>query len=45
MSRKKEIAVEVGSPSVSVVRNLKDELKTGALHGMCSQIGIKASDL
>lgn len=29
----------------TVVRNLKDELKTGALHGMCSQIGIKASDL
>ena len=29
----------------TVVRNLKDELKTGALHGMCSQIGIKASEL
>ncbi len=29
----------------TVVRNLKDELKTGTLHGMCSQIGIKASDL
>lgn len=29
----------------TVVRNLKDELKTGTLHGMCSQIGIKVSDL
>lgn len=29
----------------SVVRNLKDELKTGTLHGMCSQIGIEISDL
>ena len=29
----------------TVVRNPKDELKTGTLHGMCSQIGIKASDL
>ena len=29
----------------TVVRNPKDELKTGALHGMCSQIGIKVSDL
>jgi len=28
-----------------VIRNPKDELKTGTLHGMCSQIGIKASDL
>ena len=29
----------------TVVRNPKDELKTGTLHGLCSQIGIKTSDL
>jgi mRNA interferase HicA len=29
----------------TVVRNLKDELKTGTLHAMCAQIGIKASEL
>lgn len=29
----------------TVVRNLKDELKTGTLHGMCAQIGIKVLDL
>lgn len=29
----------------TVVRNPKDELKTGTLHGMCTQIGIKVSDL
>ena len=29
----------------TVVRNLKDDLKTGTLHGMCAQIGIKLSDL
>ena len=29
----------------TVVRNLKDELKTGTLHGMCGQIGIKVGDL
>jgi mRNA interferase HicA len=29
----------------SIVRNLKDELKAGTLHGMCGQLGIKASDL
>lgn len=29
----------------TVVRNLKDELKTGTLHAMCSRIGIGASDL
>jgi len=27
----------------NVVRN-PDELKTGTLHGMCAQLGIKASD-
>ena len=31
--------------SFTVIRNLKDELKTGTLHGMCTQLGIKASDL
>ena len=29
----------------TVVRNPKDELKKGTLHGMCAQIGIRASDL
>ena len=29
----------------TVVRNPKDELKTGTLHGMCAQLGIKTSDL
>ena len=29
----------------AVVRNPKDELKKGTLHGMCAQIGIRASDL
>ncbi len=29
----------------TVIRNPKDELKTGTLHGMCKQLGIKASDL
>jgi mRNA interferase HicA len=29
----------------TVVRNLKDELKTGTLHAMCSQLGIKVKDL
>lgn len=29
----------------TVVRNLKDELKTGTLHAMCSQLGIKVTDL
>jgi len=29
----------------TIVRNPKDELKTGTLHGMCTQLGIKASDL
>ena len=31
--------------SFTVVRNSKDELKTGTLHAMCVQIGIKISDL
>lgn len=29
----------------TIVRNLNDELKTGTLHGMCSQLGIKPNDL
>jgi len=29
----------------TIVRNLKDELKTGTFHGMCSQLGIKPNDL
>jgi mRNA interferase HicA len=29
----------------TIVRNLKDELKTGTLHAMCSQLGIKVNDL
>ena len=29
----------------TVIRNPKDELKTGTFHAMCSQLGIKASDL
>jgi len=29
----------------TVLRNPKDELKTGTLHAMCKQLGIKVSDL
>lgn len=29
----------------TVVRNPKDELKTGTLHAMCSQLGIRVTDL
>jgi mRNA interferase HicA len=29
----------------TVVRSLKDELKKGTLHGMCSQLGIKVTDI
>lgn len=29
----------------AIVRNLKDELKTGTLHAMCSQLGIRVKDL
>ena len=29
----------------TVVRNLKDELKTGTLHAMCQQLGISPHDL
>ena len=29
----------------TVVRNPKDELKTGTFHAMCRQLGIKPTDL
>ena len=29
----------------TVIRNPKDELKTGTLHAMCAQLRIKAEDL
>jgi mRNA interferase HicA len=29
----------------TIIRNLKDELKSGTLHAMCSQLGIKPNDL
>jgi mRNA interferase HicA len=29
----------------TIVRNLKDELKTGTLHGMLKQLGITLEDL
>jgi mRNA interferase HicA len=29
----------------TVVRNPKDELKTGTFHAMCNQLGIKTKDL
>ena len=30
---------------LTVVRNPKDELKTGSLHAMCKQLGIEKADL
>ena len=30
---------------MTIVRNPKDELKTGTLHAMCKQLGIKKDDL
>lgn len=30
---------------LTVVRNRKDELKTGTLHAMCRQLGIRREDL
>lgn len=30
---------------LTVVRNPKDELKTGTLHAMCKQLGIEKADL
>lgn len=36
--------VYLGS-AFTIIRNPKDELKTGTLHGMCKQLGIKATDL
>jgi len=29
----------------TIVRNPKDELKTGTFHAMCTQLGIKPNDL
>ncbi len=29
----------------TVIPSLKNELKTGTLHGMCAQLGIKIKDL
>ena len=29
----------------TIIRNPKDELKTDTCHAMCSQLGIKSSDL
>lgn len=29
----------------TIVRNPKDELKTGTFHAMCSQLGVKPGDL
>jgi mRNA interferase HicA len=29
----------------TIVRNLKDELKTGTLHAMLKQLGLKRTDL
>ena len=29
----------------TIIRNLKDELKTGTLHGMLRQLGLKLSDI
>lgn len=29
----------------TVIRNPKDELKTGTFHAMCAQLGIKPDDL
>jgi mRNA interferase HicA len=29
----------------TIVRNTKDELKTGTLHGMLRQLGLKLSDI
>ncbi len=32
-------------PHYTIVRNPKDELKTGTLHGMLKQLGLKLSDI
>ena len=31
--------------ALTIIRNPKDELKTGTFHAMCSQLGIKPGDL
>lgn len=30
---------------LTIVRNLKDELKTGTLHAMCRQLGLRREEL
>ena len=35
----------VAGGKYTVVRNLKDELKKGTLHGMLKQLGLKLEDL
>jgi len=30
---------------MTIIRNPKDELKTGTLHAMCSQLGITTEEL
>ena len=30
---------------MTIVRNPKDELKTGTLHAMCKQLGIRADEI
>ncbi len=31
--------------SFTIIRNPKDELKTGTFHAMCSRLGIKSNEL
>lgn len=38
------VTLYLGS-GLTIVRNLKDELKTGTLHAMCKQLGIRREDL
>lgn len=33
------------SSAFTIVRNPKDELKTGTFHAMCAQLGIRPGDL
>ncbi len=41
---KAKLKPDFGS-AFTIVRNPKDELKTGTFHAMCSQLGIKPNDL
>jgi mRNA interferase HicA len=38
------VTLYFGDP-MTIVRDPKDELKTGTLHAMCKQLGIKKEDL